>query len=74
MADRSSDSGRAASPTLRGDSVVHRIEEQVVRGERTLTPLGRKLLEARRRIEQSGIPLLSDAELERESRASRRCY
>ena len=66
MADRSSDSARAALPTLGRDSVVHRIEEQVVRGERTLTPLGRKLLEARRRIEQSGIPLLADAELERE--------
>jgi len=71
MADRSSDSARAALPIPRGDSVVRRIEEQVVRGERTLTPLGRKLLEARRRIEQSGIPLLADAELERE-KAERR--
>jgi hypothetical protein len=47
------------------------IEEQVARGERTLTPLGKRLLDARRRIEQSDIPLLSDAELERE-KAERR--
>ena len=71
MADRLSDSERATLSALRGRSVVQMIEEQVVRGERTLTPLGRKLLEARRRIEQSGIPLLADAELERE-KAERR--
>jgi len=47
------------------------IDEQVARGERTLTPLGKKLLDARRRIEQSGIPLLDDAELDRE-KAERR--
>lgn len=66
MADRLSDSEHATLSALRGGSVVQRIEEQVVRGERTLTPLGRKLLDARRRIEQSGIPLLTDAELEQE--------
>ena len=71
MADRLSDSERATLPALPGRSVVQMIEEQVVRGERTLTPLGRKLLEARRRLEQSKIPLLTDAELERE-KAERR--
>jgi hypothetical protein len=56
----------AASAPLDRGSVVRTIEEQVARGERTLSPLGRQLLEARRRIEQSGVPLLDDCELERE--------
>ena len=71
MADSLSDSEHGTLSALRGSSVAQMIEEQVVRGERTLTPLGRKLLEARRRIEQSGIPLLTDAELGRE-KAGRR--
>ena len=71
MADRLPEPERATVPGLPDRGVVQIIDEQVARGERTLTPLGRKLLEARRRIEQSGIPLLADAELERE-KAERR--
>ncbi len=52
-------------------SAVEMMDELVARGEITLTPIGKALLEARRRIEASGIPLLSDEELERE-RAERR--
>ena len=52
-------------------TVVEIVDEQIQRGERSLTPLGKKLLEARRRIERSGIPLLSREELDRE-RAERR--
>ncbi|MBV8709192.1 MAG: hypothetical protein JO182_32820 [Acidobacteriaceae bacterium] len=52
-------------------TIVEIVDEQVRRGERILTPLGKKLLEARRRIEQSGIPLLSREELDHE-RAERR--
>ena len=55
----------------RSRTVVEIVDEQVQRGERTLTPLGKKLLEARRYIEGSGIPLLSREELDRE-RAERR--
>ena len=62
---------RATPSGLTRGSVVEMIDEQVARGERTLTPLGKKLLDARRRIEQSGIPLLDDAELDRE-KAERR--
>ena len=56
----------ASAPSDRG-SVVRTIEEQVARGERTLSPLGRQLLEARRRIEQSGLPLLTTASLSAKS-------
>lgn len=52
-------------------SVVEIFDEQVARGERQLTDLGKRLLEARRQIEQSGIPLLNREELDRE-RAERR--
>jgi hypothetical protein len=52
-------------------SIVWMIEEQVARSERKLSPLGRRLLDARRRIEQSGVPLLDDCGLERE-KAERR--
>ena len=57
-----------SSRELSGPSrtVVEIVDEQVRRGERILTPLGKKLLEARRRIEQSGIPLLSREELDHE--------
>ncbi len=71
VADRLSDSEPTASSLPGGRSAAQMIEEQVVRGERTLTRLGMKLLEARRRIEQSGIPLLTDVALERE-KAERR--
>ena len=47
------------------------IDEQVARGERTLSLLGKRLLEARRKIEECGVPLLDDGELERE-KAERR--
>ena len=52
-------------------TVVEIVDEQVQHGERTLTPLGEKLLDARRLIERSGIPLLDREELDRE-RAERR--
>ncbi|MFL6463432.1 MAG: hypothetical protein ACJ73N_03365 [Bryobacteraceae bacterium] len=55
----------------RSRTVVEIIDEQIAHGERTLSPLGKKLLEAHRRIEQSGIPLLSREKLDRE-RAERR--
>ncbi len=71
MADMLSPADRATPSGLTRGSVVEMIDEQVARGERTLTPLGKKLLDARRRIEQSGIPLLDDAELDRE-KAERR--
>ncbi len=71
MADMLSPADRATPSSLTRGSVVEMIDEQVARGERTLTPLGKKLLDARRRIEQSGIPLLDDAELDRE-KAERR--
>jgi hypothetical protein len=47
-------------------TVVEIFDEEVRRGERILTPLGKNLLEARRRIEESGIPLLNREELDRE--------
>jgi hypothetical protein len=50
----------------RGESVVELIDAQVARGERTLTPMGKELLEARRCIERSGIPLLGDEQLDEE--------
>lgn len=53
-------------PATAARSAVEIIDEQVARGERVLTPLGKALLEARRRIEQNGTPLLNDEELERE--------
>ena len=59
------------SSTLPNRSAAEMIYEQVASGKRTLTPLGKRLLEARRRIEQSGIRLLDDAELEHE-KAQRR--
>jgi hypothetical protein len=47
-------------------SVSQIIYDEVASGKRVLTPLGKKLLEARRRIEESGIPLLNEEELELE--------
>ena len=52
-------------------TVVEVVDEQVSHNNRRLTPLGRQLLEARRKIEDSGVPLLSQEQLERE-RAERR--
>jgi hypothetical protein len=52
-------------------SVSQIIYDEVASGKRVLTPLGKKLLEARREIEESGIPLLTDEELEIE-KAERR--
>src|SRR4030088_708993 len=71
MADTLSHAERCTFSGQARGSVVQIIDEQVARGDRTLTPLGKKLLEARRRIEQSCIPLLSDEELDRE-KAERR--
>lgn len=42
------------------------IEQKVARGEIHLSEMGWKMLAARRKIEQSGIPLLSREESERE--------
>lgn len=47
-------------------SVVEIVDEEVAQGRRTLTPLGRELLEARREIEKSDIPLLTLEQLEKE--------
>jgi hypothetical protein len=53
------------------ESVAGLVENAVRRGEVKLSPLGRKLLTARRKIEKSGIPLLSREEADRE-KAERR--
>jgi hypothetical protein len=47
-------------------SVVAILDEQMTRGELQLTDLGKRLLESRRRIEQSGVKLLNRQELDRE--------
>jgi hypothetical protein len=52
-------------------TVVAIIDEQMSRGQCQLTGLGKRLLESRRRIEQSGMKLLNRRELDRE-RAERR--
>ena len=73
MADTLSHSERGTLSRPARGSVVQMIDERVPRGARTLTPLGKGLLEACRRIEQSRIPLPGEAELNRErSRAARR--
>ncbi len=54
-----------------GKSVVELIDAQVARGERKLTRMGKQLLEARRCIERSQIPLLSDEELDEEKAEGR---
>lgn len=60
------------STTMSYRSAVEILEDQAARGERRLTPLGSRLLAARRRIDQSGIPLLNDDELEQEKAERRR--
>ena len=52
-------------------TVVEVVDEQVVQNKRKLTPLGGRLLEARRAIERAGVPLLTQEQVERE-RAERR--
>jgi hypothetical protein len=52
-------------------TVVEVVDEQVAHSQRRLTSLGRRLLEARRRIEQSGAALLNAEQIEQE-RAERR--
>lgn len=47
-------------------SAVEIVDEEVAQGRRTLTPLGRRLLEALREIEKAGIPSLTPKEIERE--------
>lgn len=66
------------NPALRSNNdsadsrtVVVIIDEQVARGQRQLTDLGKRLLESRRRIEESGVALLNRRELDCE-RAERR--
>src|SRR6266481_436789 len=51
MADMLSPADRATPSGLTRGSVVEMIDQQVARGKRTLPPLGKKLLDARRRIE-----------------------
>jgi hypothetical protein len=68
MADTLSKAEHTATETR---SVSQIIYDEVASGKLTLSPLGQKLLEARRRIEESGIPLLNDEELEQE-KAERR--
>ena len=50
-------------------TVVEIVDAQVAHQSRKLTPLGRQLLEARRLIEQAGIPLLNLEEIGRERSA-----
>jgi hypothetical protein len=52
-------------------SVSQIIYDEVASGKLVLSPLGMKLVAARKRIEESGIPLLTDEELELE-KAERR--
>jgi hypothetical protein len=66
MAHTDTRSSRSVSTPSRRGSVIAVITEEVARGERALSPLGQRLLEARRRIEDAGIPLLDDDALERE--------
>jgi hypothetical protein len=68
MAETLSNSEPAVTETR---SVSQIIYDEVASGKLVLSPLGKKLLEARRRIEESGIPLLNDEELEQE-KAERR--
>jgi hypothetical protein len=68
MAETLSKSEPAVTETR---SVSQIIYDEVASGKLVLSPLGKKLLEARRRIEESGIPLLNDEELEQE-KAERR--
>lgn len=52
-------------------SAADRVEQRARQTGRGISPLGHKLLEARRTIERSGLALLNEEELERE-RAERR--
>lgn len=68
MAQTLPDEPPAAFPA---PSATDLIDAEVARGERTLTPLGRTLLEARRAVEQAGELAISQEELERD-KAERR--
>ncbi len=52
-------------------SVSQIIYDEIANGKLVLSPLGMKLVGARKRIEESGIPLLTEEELELE-KAERR--
>jgi len=52
-------------------SVADLIEQEIAEGKLVLSEMGKRMLAARRRIEQSGVPLLNWDELDRE-RAARR--
>ncbi len=71
MADRIRNPTLPAEERHEARSVVAIVDEQVARGERQLTDLGKRLLESRRRIESSGVALLNRQELDCE-RAERR--
>lgn len=60
-----------ATPDVSAESVADRTERRVASGELTLSEMGRKMLAARRRVEQSGILLLDEEGVLRE-RAERR--
>jgi hypothetical protein len=62
---------KSRSTRTQGRSAVDIIDEEVASGKRVLTPLGKKMLEGRRAIEASDIPLLTEEELELE-KAERR--
>lgn len=52
--------------SVRQPTVVEIIDQEVTGGKRQLTPMGRQMLEARRRIERAGTPLLSRDQLDQE--------
>jgi hypothetical protein len=58
-------------PNSTSASVADLLEQEVADGKLVLSEMGKRMLAARRRIEQSGVPLLDREELDQE-RASRR--
>jgi len=58
-------------PSLNSVSVADLLEQEVAEGKLVLSEMGKRMLAARRRIEQSGVPLLDRDELDQE-RAARR--
>ena len=58
-------------PSLNSVSVADLLEQEVAEGKLVLSEMGKCMLAARRRIEQSGVPLLDRDELDQE-RAARR--
>lgn len=61
----------SAEPNAKSASVADLIEQEIGEGKIELSEMGKRMLAARRRIEQSGVPLLDREELDRE-RATRR--